>query len=118
MAGRSWIPETGPVAAVDRAVADTVLTPQELLSFRRDPETAGCWLFREGWPLGGVWRIRGDTSLAGNEVLFTAKPVWALDGGVLGLGAWVAILVGRRRWLKRHAERVPRRLWGRAAPLG
>ena len=117
MAGRSLIPETGPVAAVDRWLADAFLTPQVLLSFRRDPEMSGCWLFKEGWPFGGVWRIRGDTGMAGNEMLFSLKPINFLQGDDFGLVAWVLILVQRRRWLKRHAERVPRRMWRRAAPL-
>jgi hypothetical protein len=50
-----------------------------LRAFRAHPNHPGAWLFREDWPLGGVWEIDGRTSLDGAEVYFKAHPVNALS---------------------------------------
>ncbi|MDQ1077568.1 hypothetical protein [Pseudoroseomonas cervicalis] len=84
-----------------------------LRSLRHHPDEAGAWLYKEDWPLGGVWRINGTTRLGADEAIF--KTHWLdpfLHGDITGV-EYVALLWARRGWLKEHARRVPRALWHR-----
>lgn len=90
-----------------------------LRTFRAHPDRPGAWLFKEDWPLGGVWEIDGRTTLDGAEMYFKAHPVNALSSNYLidGVAFFAWLAWKRRTWLKRHARRVPRDLWDRAAAV-
>ena len=90
-----------------------------LRTFRPHPDQPGAWLFKEDWPLGGVWQIDGRTSLGRAEICFKAHPANALSSNYLidGIAFFAWLALKRRAWLKRHARRVPRDLWDRAGAL-
>ena len=90
-----------------------------LRHFRRHPDTDGSWLYREEWPFRGIWEIVGATPLSGatpyifGRHTLTAAENWTQPAGI-ALMLWIGWQ--RRGWLRRHAQRVDRRLWHRAAP--
>ena len=99
-------------------LAEWLLLPKAARLFRPHPEEAGYLLFREGWPLGGVWSLHGDTDVTGTEAYW--QP-WRPDTLELLLQPALAfallpvLLWDRRRWLDANGMRVPRSLWRRAS---
>jgi len=110
-----------PWRAADKAALRLFLTPSAAQLFRRHPDRAGYYLFREVWPFGDVWEVAGNTDMSEAEVFFTPRDRVGL--GDLLFHPWVAIglviwfLLDRRKWLRRHASRVSRDLWHRATPI-
>ncbi|MBR0670773.1 hypothetical protein [Neoroseomonas soli] len=92
-----------------------------LQSFRRHPDTPALWLFKEEWPLGGVWELPGGAGVgADDRSQFGHHPLNLLEALTNPTGvAVVARLAWRRRlWLKAHGRRVDRALWDRATRQG
>jgi len=87
-------------------------------AFRPHPEVPGAWLYKEDWPLGGVWHVGGESRIESAGWLLTTHPIDA----AAAVSHWppvgyVLLVVLRRNWLKKHARRVPEDLWRRATRL-
>jgi hypothetical protein len=82
-------------------------------AFRPHPDISGAWLYKEDWPLGGIWNVGGETRIESAGHLLTTAPLDAAFSTPPLLG-YVLLAWMRRNWLKEHAERVPKELWWRA----